>query len=110
MNPSEAQASDRTTGLEHETTEGFREQFRDLHESVRRLARNRFNNFCRTDPKHPALRGHFVPDVYQSARVWMIDAGGGYRALAFVVPREGGALYQWYWIGNAEDYLGRSGG
>jgi hypothetical protein len=84
-------------------------QFADLQKDARKLARDRFNNFCRTNPKHPALRGRFVPDVYQSARVWAVDAGSGYRALAFYVERDKGVLYQWYWIGNAEDYNGRTG-
>lgn len=71
------------------------------------LARDRFNNHCKVDPKHPLLRGKVVRDKFQGCTVYRVDAGANNRALAIVQEVDGVEVYNWYWIGSHESYNNR---
>ncbi len=77
----------------HRTTDRFWRCFEKLPESVREVARQRFQ-FLSANPRHPSL--HFK----KVGKFWSVRAGIVHRALAV----EDGEDFIWVWIGSHDDY------
>jgi len=77
----------------HRTTPRFRILLSSLPESVREIARKKFQ-LLRQNPSHPSL--HFK----KIGAVWSVRAGIHYRALAV----EDGGDFVWIWIGSHDEY------
>lgn len=74
-------------------TKSFRANFRQLPESVRKLAVKNYR-LWKVDPRHPSL--HFK----SVGAYWSIRVGLSYRALG---RTKDGRLY-WFWIGHHDVY------
>jgi len=91
--------------VEQRATRDFWKLLDRLPRDHQDLARKRFRNFCFEDPRHPALRGKFVPDkALAGMLVWRVDAGANNRALAIYARSGALEIFSWYWIGSHEDY------
>ena len=79
-----------------------------LPEKVGQAAEDLYQNYFSKDPKHPFLKGKWVPDRQRRIQVWRVDITRFYRALAWVEETSVGDVkaitYVWYWCGSHEDY------
>ena len=74
-------------------TSGFWKLFRELPVEVQDLAIEKYELF-KQDPHHPSL------GFQAKGRVWTVDIGRSYRAIAIKTENE----LSWFWIGSHEDY------
>jgi hypothetical protein len=81
------------SGLQSFTTPGFWRLFAELPVEVQDLAIEKYELF-RQSPHHPSL------GFQAKGRVWTVDIGRSYRAIAFKT----GDHLSWFWIGSHEDY------
>ncbi len=83
-------------------TRGFRMQYGQLPERIRRLAAAAFELF-RANPAHPSLRLHDLGDNKRGQHregSWSVSINMQYRAI-YVVD---GDRNVWYWIGTHGDH------
>lgn len=81
------------SNLRSSATSGFWKLFTDLPIDVQDLAIEKYELFNR-DPHHPSL------GFQAKGRVWTVDIGRSYRAIAFKTENH----LSWFWIGSHEDY------
>jgi hypothetical protein len=79
--------------VKHLASPRFWRHYRELPESVRKLADKNFQ-LLKADPYHPSL--HFK----RIGGVWSVRVGAHYRALAMDTPD----AIVWFWIGSHADY------
>ena len=77
--------------MNHHTTDDFWECYKDLPETVRRVADRNYAKL-REDPRHPSLQ--------RVGRLWSVRVGSGHRALA----ADGPDGLVWFWIGPHDEY------
>lgn len=79
--------------MKHLASPRFWRHYRELPESVRKLADKNFQ-LLKSDPYHPSL--HFK----RIDQVWSVRVGAHYRALG--MDAQDGIV--WFWIGSHADY------
>lgn len=84
----------------------FWKLLRSLQPEIQYLAKTRYKNVFREDPRHPMLDGEWYTHKIKGRRVYRVEVGQHYRALAFYDESADTELFIWYWIGSHEDYNG----
>jgi hypothetical protein len=79
--------------VKHLASPRFWRHYRELSESVRKLADKNFQ-LLKADPYHPSLH------LKRIERVWSVRVGAHYRALGMDAPDS----IVWFWIGSHADY------